>query len=285
VTRDEQKDLHRLLRRFDLQRYDRIVLDLLFRHVSRWPNLLSGIDGLVLYEEDACQNFLAHSAWRGKFSRFYRKLPNARIVCTGHRVAERLRTEGIDAHFVPKGFDSAALSCLSRPRDIAYGFIGRLGSSVYRQRREILERAEADLGLKALRTEPGSDYCETLNRIRTFVSADIGLGEYMAKNFEAMACGCLLLAHRQGAGEEEALGLRDGENILLYDDYEELLEKAAWIERNTQAAEEIALRGMACVNEHFDYGILSDRLFAAIRPDMPAVPSRSPLKRLLSRWS
>ncbi len=34
----------------------------------------------------------------------------------------------------------------------------------------------------------GEEYCATLNRIRFFVSADVGMGEYMIKSFEAMAC-------------------------------------------------------------------------------------------------
>lgn len=284
VSREEQKDLRRLLRRFDLARYDRVVLDLMFRYVSKRPDLLSEVRGLVLYEEDACQNFIAHSQWCGKFTRFYQKLPNARIVCTGHHVAVRLRESGIDAHFVPKGFDSSSLSCLDLNRDIEYGFIGRLGSSVYQERREILERAAADIGLQMLRTAPGAEYCQTLNRIRVFVSADVGLGEYMAKNFEAMSCGCLLLAYRQGAGEEEALGLRDGENVLLYGSHDELREKAAWIGANAQAAQEIASRGMACANECFDYGALSGRLFSVMSADMPAVAPRTFVQRALLRW-
>ena len=64
-----------------------------------------------------------------------------------------------------------------------------------------------------------------LNRIRFFVSADIGMGEYMIKNFEAMACGCVLLAYDQGELENEALGFIDMHNIVLYRRLDELRDK------------------------------------------------------------
>jgi hypothetical protein len=68
----------------------------------------------------------------------------------------------------------------------------------------------------------GEEYCATLNRIRFFVSADVGMGEYMIKNFEAMACGCVLLAFDQGAAENQALGFKGMVNVVFYKDIPQL---------------------------------------------------------------
>jgi len=176
---------------------------------------------LLIYEEDACQEFIENSKWKGAFSKFYLRLPNARVVLTGFQVCRRFQEIGVDAHFLPKGFDSSMLYNMGLERDIPLGFVGRLDSDTYQQRREFLQRAEKKFGLQILRAEPGDEYRKLLNRIRIFVSADIGLGEYMAKNFEAMACGCALLAFKQGHGEEEALGFESGKHLLLYEGQEQ----------------------------------------------------------------
>ncbi len=266
VTREEQRHLDRYLRRFDLQSYDRVVLDLLFRHVSQHASLLNRISGLMLYEEDACQEFIPGSRWCGKFSAFYRKVPHARVVFTGFRVAERFRNMGVDACFLPKGYDSSKLYDMHRMRDIPLGFIGRLGSDAYRGRREFLEQAAEKYGVQILRTDPGDDYRNTLNRIRVFVSADIGLGEYMAKNFEAMACGCVLLAWRQGGGEEEALGLEHGRHILLYDDeagFGKLLQR---LKEEPQLFERLAAEGKTLAAQRFDYAMQGRQLLQIMQP-------------------
>ena len=190
----------------------------------------------------------------------------------------------IDARFVPKGFDSSTLTDQNLLRDIAFGFIGRLGSEVYSERKRMLEFASSNLDLKILRTEPGRDYAKALNRIQTFVSADICIGEYMAKNFEAMACGCLLLAWRQGNGEEDALGLQDGDNVLLYGSPSELLEKAIWIDDNPERASEIARRGHRLALEKFDYRTLSKRLFEQLAEAIPSPMRQRFIHRILARF-
>lgn len=284
VEKEDQRDLFKVLAQHDLSGYQRIVIDLLFRYVSRRTCLLGSIPGLVLYEEDACQNFLSNSSWYGKFEKFYRQLPSVRIICTGHDVAVKLRNAGVDARFVPKGFDSSSLADAGMSRDIALGFIGRVASQVYAGRKQMLERAAEDLGLQILRTEPGADYCRMLNRIQTFVSADIGIGEYMAKNFEAMACGCLLLAWRQGNGEEAALGLEDGHNVLLYGSYPELVEKVHWASENPDLAGQIALRGRQHAIEHFDYRMLARQVFGQLAEAIPSPPPQGIMRSLLARW-
>lgn len=282
-SKEQQKQLGRLLDGFDFSAYDRVVCDLLFRYVVRQPQRLARIQGLVIYEEDACQEFISSSKWRGRFSAFYRRLPHVRVIFTGYKVCQKFAAMGVDACFLPKGYDSAKLYDMRRTRDIEFGFIGRLGSDAYRERREFLERATVEHGLQVMRTEPGDAYREALNRIRVFVSADIGLGEYMAKNFEAMACGCVLVAYRQGGGEEEALGFEHGRQVLLYRDYAEFSQLLDRLARTSGLLDSLACEAKAFVRQRCDYAEQAQTILALLRPPPVPAVSRNPMLKRLSR--
>ena len=133
------------------------------------------------------------------------------------------------------------------------GFIGRLEHPVYAERRVFLESLRDSHGLQILRTAPGSKYVKTLNRIRFFVTADIGLGEHMAKNFEAMAAGCIVCAYRQGEDEENALGLVDMQNIVLYSSKQELLDKLAALTNSPDKCAAIQQAAVAHARENLSY--------------------------------
>ena len=117
------------------------------------------------------------------------------MISSGFVVAERLRSEGFDAVFVPKGYDQTQLQDQGRERDIELAFVGSTNSVAYSGRKALLDELGQVEPLLVTRTKSGAEYLETLNRIRFFVSADVGMGEFMIKNFEAMACGCVLLAY------------------------------------------------------------------------------------------
>ena len=286
LSKTAQKNLRAVLRRLHVENYDRLLLDLRFKYVHTQVALLRTVTGLVIYEEDACQNYLANSRWQGEFSKFYRALPSARIVVTGASVARRLQQEGIDAHFLPKGYDETLLYDEHITRDVEIGFIGRLSSQAYAQRKELLETLAHEDGLQLLRTQPGSAYRQGLNRIRFFVSADIGLEEYMAKNFEAMACGCVLLAWQQGE-EEQAIGLESGRHLLLYHSIEELRAQLQWLRDHPQEADLIARTGEEFAAKYLTHTHLAVGLASVLRLAPRPVPLfrgwRSALQRYLLR--
>lgn len=269
----QQRDLRDWFKSIEIGKYDRIVLDLMFKHIHKQSRWLRTLPNLVLYEEDAYLNFMPGSKWLDIFSAFYRKLPGVRVITTGAWVAQRLVAQQVDAHFLPKGFDSQRLGDRgAAQRDIFLGFIGRLGSSAYAQRQQLLTSLAAVEPLQLMRTQHPDEYPELLNRIRCFVSADIGLKEYMAKNFEAMACGCLLLAKRQGDGEEQALGLLDGQNVLLYDDLHELRQRIDWVRRNPYGAADIAVAGRDWVLANNEYACLAKNITALVQRPFVTVP-------------
>lgn len=266
LEKNQQRRLSGYFSSINVSRYDRIVLDLMFKHIYTQGRFLRKIPVLTLYEEDAYLDFMPGSRWYGAFSAFYKKIPRLRVISTGHMVTQHLRRAGVDAHFIPKGFDPAHLHQMKLARDIEIGFVGRLGSKTYTARKELLEALARQEPIKILRTHSADEYVRTLNRIRIFISADIGLNEYMAKNFEAMACGCLLLAKRQGNGEEEALGLVDGVNVLLYDSLASLLARVAWVRSHPELADAIARKGLEYVLAHHSYEQLADKVAAVIEP-------------------
>ena len=271
LDKEQTRNLKAFLRGIDLSHYERLLIDLPFKHIHTQAAVLARLPGVLIYEEDACQNYLASSKWRGEFSRFYRQLPGARIVVTGYSVARRLREEGFDVPFMAKGYDGRTLYDEGRERDIELGFIGRIASSAYQGRKELLESLQSCEPLQMLRTEPGDDYRHSLNRIRFFVSADVGLGEYMAKNFEAMACGCVLLAWRQGE-EEPAIGLQDGEHLLLYSSLDELRQHLAALRSDPARAERMAQAGREFVARHCTHDSLAVRLATELAREWPALP-------------
>jgi glycosyltransferase involved in cell wall biosynthesis len=283
LDKAEQLNLKRNLADTDLSRYARILLDVPFRRITHQGEFLRSLQGLVFYEEDACQNYIASSSRFGAFSRFYAGLVAPRVLVTGARLAERLRQEGVDAHFLSKGYDSASLYAEAQTRDIELGFIGRLASVEYAERHRLLSQLAACEPLQFLRTSPGEAYRQMLNRIQMFVSADVGLGEYMAKNFEAMACGCLLLAWRQ-PDEERALGLRDGEHLLLFSSLSELRAHIQRLRADPLRRARIAAAGQQWAMAQRGYPIMAEQLCAHLRATVPAGGQSQQVSRWRRLW-
>ncbi|WP_312374728.1 glycosyltransferase family protein [Stutzerimonas nitrititolerans] len=283
LDKKQQANLRPYLAPRELVRFDRVLLDVPFKRLRRQAALLSSISGLLIYEEDACQNYLDSSKWKGAFSRFYRALPGARIIVTGASVAGRLRKECLDVTFLPKGYDPRSIFNEGLCRDIELGFVGRTASAAYGGRKALLDRLAKHEPLRLLRAEPGDDYRRLLNRIRFFISADVGLGEYMAKNFEAMACGCLLFAFRQGE-EEEAIGLRDGEHLILYSSLDELRSRLSWARSNPEAARDIAEAGRLFVERSLNHEVLGERLYSELSKPWPAFSELSFWARFRARF-
>jgi glycosyltransferase involved in cell wall biosynthesis len=281
LSRSEQANLRRyFLEKVDVSRYERILLFLRFKKELRQPLFIRSIPNLVMLEHDAVQNYLPESKYHGKFSVHYRRLPAARVLVSGWQIAQKLRAEGVDAVFVPKGYDEAVLTNLKQPRDVELGFVGSLKSKAYAGRRRMLAEIAAREPLSVLSTASGTPYRDTLNRIRFFVSADAGLGEYMVKNFEAMACGCVLMACDQGEAENRALGFQDMKNIVLFRDVEEFCVKFAMLRAAPERAAAIAAAGQALVEREYQFDRIGARIVEALRPPLRPNPPPGFLERL-----
>ena len=272
LSSDEQANLRRYFReQVDVSRYDRILFFLRFKKEMRQASFIASVPNLVILEHDAYQNYIP-CKYTGKFSAHYRRMPWARVISSGAVVARRLREEGFDAVFVPKGYDQDLLHDLGRERDIELAFVGSTGSVAYSGRKALLDELGKVENLLVTKTNSGEDYLNTLNRIRFFVSADVGMGEYMIKNFEAMACGCVLFAYDQGEEENRALGLVDMHNVVFYRDIPELRRKLQVLREDPELAARIAAQGRQLAEEGFGFSQIGARIVEAMTPPLRPRP-------------
>ncbi len=261
------------------ENYDRIMLFLRFKKEIRQVAFIKTIPNLVILEHDAYQNYV-DCKYRGKFSKHYQQLPWVRVLTSGAAVTRRLQSEGFDAVFVPKGYDQQLLHNLAVPRDIELGFVGSIKSATYSQRKAFLEQLAEQENLLITRTKSGDEYLQTLNRIRFFVSADIGMGENMIKNFEAMACGCVLFAYDQGAEENQALGFKDMHNIVLYKDMNDFKDKLNQLRANTELADQIGQQSQKLAEDRYTFAQLGKTVIDALREPLRHQPTPS----LFQQW-
>jgi hypothetical protein len=264
LSEDEQRHLARCLAGYQLESFDRVILDLKWSYLNEQSDALAGIENLVIYEHDAWYNFSRLCADRGKFSHFYRSLDGVHIIVPSRFVADNFLAQGINAHCAVKSFEEDLIFDEGATRDIELGFMGRTDSSLYRERRRFLHDVQRRHPLTILEVAGEADYRRTLSRIRIFVSADMGMNEYMAKNFEAMACGCALMAFRQGL-EEAAIGLVDMENCALYSSRQEFDDKLAYFRRNPIRVTDLAKRGQEFAISRHTHRLRDQRMFEIIR--------------------
>lgn len=224
LSKQQIDNLPKTLDSMDFSGYDRVLFDIPVRRAAHALKQLTRIPGLIYYEEDAYQEFMGVSKFHGEFLKFFKSLGGAPVIVTGYNVANYLNANGVSAYCVPKAYDDRHLVDLEGLRDIELAFVGRINNKVYSERKNLLDKMAGVAGLQTLRTDTAEEYLALLNRIRCFFSADIGFDEYMAKNFEAMACGCLLIAKRQPT-EDERLGFIDMVNVVHYDTADEAIEK------------------------------------------------------------
>lgn len=273
LSSDEQANLKRYFREHvDVAKYDRILFFLRFKKEMRQWRFIRTLPNLVILEHDAYQNYIP-CKYTGKFSAHYRRMPWVRVISSGAGVSQRLREEGFDACFVPKGYDQTLLTCSDRERDIELAFVGSTKSVAYSGRKALLDELGRHENLLFTKTKSGEEYYETLNRIRFFVSADVGMGEYMIKNFEAMACGCVLLAYDHGEVENSALGFVDMENLVLYRTVAQLREKLAVLRADPERALRIAQAGRRLAEEQYGFDRIGHKIVEAMRPAL-RVPER-----------
>lgn len=268
LTDDEQANLKKYFaEQVDATVYDRIVVFIRCKKAFSQRRFFSSIPNLVFLEHDAWQNF-ADCKYRGKFSQLYRSVPWARVICSGKQHTQSFRSEGLDCIFVPKGYDPDLIQNYHQPRTIELAFVGSTNNAIYNQRKEFLEQLAQTEPIEIVRTESGRDYVDKLNAIRYFVSADVGMGEYMIKNFEAMAAGCVLLAYDQGTEENAAFGFEDMINVVLYSDLKSLREKLATLRSDPELGDRIAAAGQRLVEKNFTFETLGAKVANAIQKDL-----------------
>jgi len=103
--------------------------------------------------------------------------------------------------------------------------------------------------------------------------------EYMVKNFEAMACGCALLAWSQGSEEDSAMGFEDGKNVMLYRSADEAVAKLRQLKADPDLVARIALAGQAFAVERYSFARVGRDLARTIAEPMRPWPGLSCWRR------
>lgn len=114
----------------------------------------------------------------------------------------------------------------------------------------------------------------TLNRIQSYASADIGMGGHMIKNFETITCGWLFSAYNQ---EKPALGLKNMDNVVLYQNKAEFLKKYHTRSTSPELAKRIAA-GQQHVEHNLGWNSIDKSIVGNLRR-----PEDYPLPLLLWR--
>ncbi|MHC8364896.1 glycosyltransferase family protein [Pseudomonas sp. ZT5P21] len=267
LSKKQQMKLGPFLASVHYQNFDRVVIFSRVKRLVPQLSVLKCIPGLVFLEHDAYQNYMPESKYLRVYSRLYSRLPSSRVLVSGAVVARRMQAENIDAVFVSKGYDEQMLQNTESVRDIPVAFLGSLKSTEYAQRRALLESLSRRTGMMVGRTKSGAEYLEMLNRIKIFVSADIGMNEFMIKNFEAMACGCVLLAWSQGE-EDQLLGFRDMHNTVFYRSEDEAVEKLHLLQSDPLLTARIASNGQAFAESQYSFARVGRTLAAEIQREM-----------------
>jgi len=244
--------------------WSRVIIDANLRRMGKDVVRLAGLPNLVIFDHDICQQYCRDSDWYKTYFPVLKRIGARRVVVSSLALKRDLLEQGVDAEYLPKAYDAEKISFLGGGRSVFAGFVGRVNNKVYRRRKRLLEIARRKGGVQLVRAEPGEEYNSVLNGMAVFVSADVGFNEYMIKNFEAMAAGCLLLAWRQPDGEQEALGFEEGKNVLLYGSQIELLEKLRNIEANPELYANIAEEGRALVKQCHNWVMRSREIVALL---------------------
>lgn len=229
-----------------LSDYDAVIVFVAFKRLRAAPTLSwNGFKGLrVLMDHDIIQNYsdIFDPTLKGAWPPVFRRHGFDAVVTSGAQVCDRLRDEGIDAYWVPKGFEQTRFKDIGAVRDGVVTF-----GSAYLCR-QIAERAVVDARLPLTRL-PMIPYFELGAHLNSFlgcmaISADIEIPverrgelqqlsardvpmrpglEPMAKLFEAAGAGCCPIA--DAMDDLHALGFRDGETALTFRTYGELVDK------------------------------------------------------------
>ncbi len=256
----------------DPRSYDAVLFEVKFRYFrERPPFQWAGYEGArIMLEFDACQNYTAliTRQYLGQWPSVFRANEFDVMACTGGLVSEMLREDGVHAEWIPKGYDSARLYDLGGERGEGFGYFGNL----YPARRLMLDRLRRG-GIPVDRVRcPFEELNAQLNRFDAGVICNmVVLGatkiparvlrqlpasllrerpgiEPMMKNFEVAAAGAAPVCDAQP--DLDALGFRDGETMVSYADFDELVDKAHEYGRDPARLREIGRRAATFVAQH-----------------------------------
>ena len=250
--------------------YDAVIIFVRFRELMERDSLpWSGYSGLkVLLDQDSFMDFCGwhgRSPYEGKWTETFRRLGFDLLICTGRRSAEHFAEQGIPAAVLHKAYDERYFHPLGQERAgiCHYGspYAARLkmlkavkkaGITVddvrapYTQLNSVLNAHESVLICNMTSVIPfGRNGARIEHRMPGSILRVQPAPEPMIKNFEAMGAGCCVFT--DPSPDDAELGFVDGETCVIYDGFDDLIDRTRHYARDTSLTTAIGTRGYQLV--------------------------------------
>ena len=216
------------------QQYDAVIFFVCFRGLIRKPDFQwNDYQGKkLIYDFDIHLNYSTWAAdkYFGKWNDVIKRNGFDITVTTGKEVRDRLIKDGINAVWIPKGFDSSRFTNLNQDRN-GFCYFGRQ----YEDRKKMLDWFGP--GKIEIIKPSFKDLNYNLNQYLGCIMHN-GI-EPMEKHFETSGCGCVPITNY--IPELKDLGYVDGETMVSYNCFEELVEKLNYYNVNIEELKHIAM--------------------------------------------
>ena len=256
----------------DYMDHDAVVFFTLFRNLAAGPPVdWGGYSGpRLLYDEDAWQFCLSlgfgrpNRAWPETFARHGFDA----LLCTGKEVSATLELAGVSTYWWPKAYEPRHFFDLGKQREGMCHF-----GTLYVSRQAMLHRLRRD-GISVDHIEaPYAALNDRLNEYRSLIVGTLSNGtrtklhralrklnpewglrlahgpEPMLKLFEGAGAGCAVFC--DALPELEDLGFIDGQTVVTWTDFDELVEKCHAYLGDAPRLREIAQAGLQlCATRH-----------------------------------
>lgn len=254
-----------------LDKYKPDVLFLMFptRHIERSDGLAllnyRKFGGLkVMYDTDSQSTIWPRCKFINKQRIDYLFLGNNYEFVNDHK--ENLQVE-CEVRWIPFGVNPGYFKNHGRKRVRDAMFLGCTNELHYPDRLHMIAVMKRTFGIRFFFNPSnechGRKYVDMLNHHKIFASAgDVSKGFFM-KNLEAIACGCLLIAQHTPCFEK--LGFVNGEHLIVYKYFRELINKTEYYLKNSGDREAIAKKGFQFVVENHTWKHRVDDMLGAIQ--------------------
>ncbi|PIE46233.1 MAG: hypothetical protein CSA44_00690 [Gammaproteobacteria bacterium] len=102
----------------DLNKFDRILMQLDFGLLSKQVNFFKDIEYVVFFHNNAFSGEQHQVGNSKQYLKFYRRLPWARIITSNYTVMQTFHDNGLDVECIPRGYHSCYRSVNHVERDI-----------------------------------------------------------------------------------------------------------------------------------------------------------------------
>ena len=230
----------------DHESYDAFLWFVRFREFRTRPEFnWGGYHGArLMYDQDVCQDFtrILGTSMLGKWPDVFRRNEFHVLICTGKRTRDHLLERGVDAYWLPKAYDPhffhdlgcerSGLSFFGEPYRARLAMLTHLDRNCIAYARfrssyeELNHHLNRYLGCLICNMEgiPPAGWRRLVNLFVRGHGVTVQPGpETMLKNFEVAGAGCVPISDYMP--EHDELGFQDAVSSVLYESFDELVEK------------------------------------------------------------